>query len=109
MPYEMGRSFPVMIANTPGRAKAFERSMLFITAWGTWLLSILQYNMRGKTISSANFVWPTHFARASTLRKGLPTTFNSFFLRLVDIQLRLNSTNVSRLQVGKGGLPPPQL
>ena len=23
-------------------------------------------------MSSANFVWPTHFARASTLRKGLP-------------------------------------
>src|SRR6266498_2813971 len=30
--------------------------------------------MRGRKISSANFVWPVHFARASTLRKGLPTT-----------------------------------
>src|SRR5687768_628455 len=28
-------------------------------------------------MSSANFVAPTHFARASTLRKGLPTTLKS--------------------------------
>src|SRR4030095_5883875 len=34
--------------------------------------------MRGSTMSSANFVWPTHFARASTLRNGLPMTFRSF-------------------------------
>src|SRR6185503_8320703 len=31
--------------------------------------------MRGRKMSSANFVWPVHLARASTLRKGLPTTF----------------------------------
>src|SRR5438270_5946372 len=32
--------------------------------------------MRGSTMSSANFVWPVHFARASTLRKGFPTTLS---------------------------------
>src|SRR3989442_3002216 len=36
--------------------------------------------MRGRKMSSANFVWPVHFARASTLRKGLPTTFKGFAL-----------------------------
>src|SRR5690349_21479560 len=30
--------------------------------------------MRGNAMSSAKRVWPLHFARASTLRKGLPTT-----------------------------------
>src|SRR5437870_9969785 len=34
--------------------------------------------MRGRKMSSANFVWPVHFARASTLRNGLPTTFSGF-------------------------------
>src|ERR1700749_5035309 len=32
-------------------------------------------------MSSANFVAPTHFDRASTLRKGLPTTLKSFSSR----------------------------
>src|SRR6266567_1952987 len=32
--------------------------------------------MRGRKMSSANFVWPVHFARASTLRKGFPTTLS---------------------------------
>src|SRR5947207_9208294 len=41
--------------------------------------------MRGKTISSANFVWPVHFARASTLRKGLPTTLSFPLLLLLFI------------------------
>src|SRR6266568_2205960 len=36
--------------------------------------------MRGRKMSSANFVWPVHFARASTLRKGFPTTFKGFSL-----------------------------
>src|SRR5438093_10778686 len=31
-------------------------------------------------MSSANFVWPVHFARASTFRKGLPTTFKGLAL-----------------------------
>src|ERR1041384_2439172 len=34
--------------------------------------------MRGRLMSSANFVAPTHFERASTLRKGRPTTLISF-------------------------------
>src|ERR1051325_8474058 len=33
--------------------------------------------MRGSVMSSANFVAPTHFERASTLRNGRPTTFIS--------------------------------
>src|SRR5688572_6125141 len=47
--------------------------MLLINACGRCERSILQNNIRGRTMSSANFVCPTHFARASTLRKGLPT------------------------------------
>src|SRR2546421_4728138 len=31
-------------------------------------------------MSSANFVCPVHLARASTLRKGLPTTFRLFLV-----------------------------
>src|SRR5436305_5345118 len=34
--------------------------------------------MRGRKMSSANFVWPVHLARASTLRNGLPTTLSDF-------------------------------
>src|SRR5260370_42548328 len=34
--------------------------------------------MRGRKTSSANFVWPVHLGRASTLRKVLPTTFRGF-------------------------------
>jgi hypothetical protein len=51
--------------------------------------------MRGKTMSSANFVWPVHFARASTLRKGLPTTLSGFpFFPLVVIQLQTTISSV---------------
>src|ERR1700754_291550 len=74
MPYGIGRSLPVITAKTPGSASAFETSMFLINACGTCERSILQNNIRGSTMSSANFVWPTHFARASTLRNGFPTT-----------------------------------
>src|SRR5207248_6737733 len=37
--------------------------------------------MRGNTMSSAKRVCPVHFARASTLRNGLPTTFNGASFR----------------------------
>src|SRR6185295_14453508 len=50
--------------------------MFLMMACGKWLRRILQKSIRGSTMSSANFVWPVHFARASTLRKGLPTIFN---------------------------------
>ena len=53
---------------------------------------ILQNSIRGSTISSANFVWPVHFARASTLRNGLPTTLSGdeFCLLLTEVfHLRL--------------------
>src|SRR5215217_3527342 len=33
--------------------------------------------MRGSTMSSANLVCPVHFERASTLRKGRPTTLRA--------------------------------
>src|SRR5688572_33267926 len=52
--------------------------MLLINACGRCERSILQNSMRGRTMSSANFVCPVHFARASTLRKGLPTTLSGF-------------------------------
>src|SRR5215213_18710 len=77
MPYGIGKSFPVTTAKTPGKASAFETSMLLINACGRCERRILQNNMRGSTMSSANFVWPTHFARASTLRKGLPIILKS--------------------------------
>src|SRR6185436_9485721 len=69
MPYGIGKSFPVTTAKTPGNASAFDTSTLLINAWGRCERRILQNNMRGSTMSSANFVCPTHFARASTLRK----------------------------------------
>ena len=74
IPYGIGRSFPVIIAKTPGNAAAFEVSMLLISACGSCVLNILQKSIRGNTISSANFVCPVHFERASTFRKGLPMT-----------------------------------
>jgi hypothetical protein len=46
--------------------------------------------MRGNTMSSANLVWPVHFARASTLRKGLPTTFKGFALLFPFLAIELN-------------------
>src|ERR1043165_5562627 len=54
--------------------------MCLISACGTCERSSLQNSIRGNTMSSANFVWPTHFARASTFRNGFPTTFNDSFL-----------------------------
>src|SRR5882762_6009722 len=48
--------------------------------------------MRGRKMSSANFVWPVHLARASTLRKGLPTTLRlspfCFIIARVEILAR---------------------
>src|SRR5688572_22280498 len=77
-----------MTAKTPGNASALEASMLLINACGTCERSILQNNIRGSTMSSANFVWPTHFARASTLRKGLPITFNGLLVGFVTLVRR---------------------
>src|SRR5688500_6410846 len=92
MPYEIGRSLPPKTATTPGSARALEKSMLLIIAWGRWLRRILQANMRGKTMSSANFVCPTHLARASTLRKGLPTKFSGLpFLLMLFFQPQMNT------------------
>src|SRR5438132_6590223 len=50
--------------------------MLLIMACGSCVRRILQESIRGRKMSSANFVWPVHLARASTLRNGLPTTFS---------------------------------
>src|SRR5437867_11780884 len=52
--------------------------MLLIIACGSCVRRILQESIRGRKMSSANFVWPVHLARASTLRKGLPTTLSGF-------------------------------
>src|ERR1041385_2287839 len=43
-------------------------------------------------MSSANFVCPVHFARASTLRKGLPTTFNGLPLFCITVRAGLSLT-----------------
>src|ERR1051325_854609 len=75
----MGRSRPVMTQRTPGKASAFEVSMLLMSACCSWLRRSLQKSMRGRTMSSANLVCPVHLLRASTLRKGLPTTCSGFF------------------------------
>src|SRR6266404_4684153 len=100
MPYEIGRSLPVTMAITPGSASALDTSMFLIRAWGSWLRRILHDSMRGSTMSSANFVWPVHFARASTFRKGLPTTFKGFPLLFPFLAIKFHSrSSESNLQV----------
>src|SRR5882724_10306097 len=66
-----------MTATTPGSFRALETSMCLIKACGTGLRRSLANSIRGRTMSSAKRVCPMHFARASTLRNGLPTTFSS--------------------------------
>src|SRR5437762_13335113 len=63
--------------------------------------------MRGRKMSSANFVWPVHFARASTLRNGLPTTFVGlpFFDGWLDIQDENNMTSQQSLRSGRVACP----
>src|SRR3989454_5105040 len=74
IPNGIGRSFPVSTALTPGRARARVVSIRTIRACGCGLRSSLQYNMRGRERSSANFVPPRTLAVASTLRSAFPTT-----------------------------------
>src|SRR5690242_17904338 len=105
MPYGIGRSFPVITAKTPGRASAFEASIRLINACGTCDRSSLLYNMRGNTMSSANFVWPTHFARASTLRNGLPTTFNELLSDFFTLDRKHSHGAVHKLR--RAYAPPP--
>src|SRR3712207_6544670 len=52
--------------------------MDLIRACGTCARRILQWSIRGSTMSSAKRVCPVHFERASTLRKARPTTLKSF-------------------------------
>src|ERR1044072_3912607 len=47
-------------------------------------------------MSSANRVWPVHLARASTLRKGLPTTFFGFPLLPLFITINYLSGRLRR-------------
>src|SRR3989449_9063857 len=74
IPNGIGRSFPVSTALTPGRARARVASIRTIRACGCGLRSSLQYSMRGRDRSSANFVTPSTLAVASTLRSAFPTT-----------------------------------
>ena len=67
MPKGIGRSLPVVIATTPGTARAFETSMDRIIAWAIFERRSLQRSIRGSIRSSANFVWPVNFAAPSTL------------------------------------------
>src|SRR2546429_9254777 len=98
-----------MTAKTPGSCRALEASILLIIACGSCERRILQKSRRGSTMSSANLVCPVHFARASTLRNGLPITFRglpflSFFPFLfvaIDCffhRLRLFATHSRRLE-----------
>src|SRR6266852_5194028 len=99
-----------MIAMTPGSASALETSMFLIRACGSWLRRILHDSMRGSTMSSANFVWPVHFARASTLRKGLPTTFRGFpMLLLLAIQPLSSLSSVESQRLGRVVYPRQSL
>src|SRR5438445_6305688 len=74
IPNGIGRSFPVSTALTPGRARACAASTRTMRACGCGLRSSLQYSMRGRERSSANFVTPRTLAVASTLRSAFPTT-----------------------------------
>src|SRR5438132_6134905 len=76
MPKGMGSSLPTRVARTPGCAAARETSTARMRAWGCGERSIRAKAMRGRTTSSANSVWPTTLAAASTLTSGLPTTFS---------------------------------
>src|SRR2546427_4426971 len=44
-------------------------------AWGRGDRRNVQWSVRGSTMSSAKRVWPVPLARASTRRRGFPTTF----------------------------------
>src|SRR5881396_3867399 len=72
MPKGIGKSRPVSTACTPSRRVAAETSIETIRAWACELRSSLQYSIRGKARSSANFVVPVTFATASTLRCAFP-------------------------------------
>src|SRR6266545_620905 len=74
IPKGIGRSGPVSTACTPSRRAAGEASIETMRAWGWVLRSSLQYSIRGKARSSANFVVPVTFATASTLRCAFPMT-----------------------------------
>src|SRR2546429_2407965 len=74
IPNGIGRSFPVSTALTPGRARARAASIRTMRACGCGLRSSLQYSIRGRDRSSANFVTPSTLAVASTLRSAFPTT-----------------------------------
>src|SRR3989442_180448 len=74
IPKGIGRSFPVRTARTPGIFAAFEVSTRMMRACGTGDRCSLQKTIRGRTMSSANFVTPAHFDRPSTLGTAVPTT-----------------------------------
>src|SRR5439155_20464973 len=74
MPKGIGRSRPVSTASTPGILSAFDVSILTMRACGTGERCSLQKTIRGRTMSSANFVTPAHLERPSTLRTAEPTT-----------------------------------
>src|SRR5215813_10669340 len=77
-PYGVGISVPSRTAWTPAYAFAFETSILMMRACGTVLRRSLVWSIRGSTRSSAYFSSPMHFALASTLIKGFPTTRKPF-------------------------------
>ncbi len=79
--FTRGRSWPVMTAYTPGRARARVVSMRLIRAWGCGLRRSLPWAMRDISRSSANLVSPTTLAQASILGSDWPMIEKrSFFM-----------------------------
>src|SRR6266568_1870147 len=105
IPNGIGRSFPVSTALTPGRARARAASIRTMRACGWGLRSSLQYSMRGRERSSANFVTPSTLAVASTLRSAFPTTRKASggFLP-PSIQRLLRRLRVLASEAGRGQL-----
>src|SRR2546426_4514567 len=74
IPNGIGRSRPVRTACTPSSRCAAVVSIDVMRACGWVLRSSLQYSIRGKARSSANFVAPVTFAVASIFRCARPMT-----------------------------------
>src|SRR5712692_1884391 len=100
MPNVTGKSLPVRTRCTPGCCCAFSVLISSIKACGWGERSSFVCSMRGRTMSSANRVWPVTLARPSTRRRGLPRTFKlqpsrSFFDRLEDLLVSGTTTKIS--------------
>src|SRR6266446_1418245 len=103
MPKGIGRSRPVSTASTPGIFPAFEVSIRTMRACGTGERCSLQNTIRGRTMSSANFVTPAHLEGPSTLRTAEPTT------RRASLDATAMEDLMRRLRAGVAPAPGGQL